>query len=329
MRGWHQKMTGWSESQKSLLSSSWRESTLKTYRPAWNRWVSWSERENVDPFHPDGSSVAKFLADLHQKENLSLSTILVHKSVIATFAEPNNKKKLSSDILVKQILKSIALAKPKLAKPPIWDTDILVEFLLAKKPNTTSLFEVSKHTAVLLLLCSGRRTHDLTLLRVSVDYCKIEDQHIVLRPIFGSKTDSAQHQQSGWKLLCNPDNTLLCPVYWVKLLINLSESRRDLAKADNLFVTVTGRARPATRTIISGWVKKVLIEAGIKATPGSFRSAVASKRWVENCQLDDILAKANWKSANTFTKFYRREIIPVSISSPSVRIASNFVPVDV
>ena len=84
MRGRHQKITGWSESQKSL--SSWRESTLKIYRPEWNRWVSWSERENVDPFHPDGSYVAIFLPDLHQKENLSLSTILVYKSVIATFA---------------------------------------------------------------------------------------------------------------------------------------------------------------------------------------------------------------------------------------------------
>ncbi|XP_022836527.1 uncharacterized protein LOC111363890 [Spodoptera litura] len=59
----------------------------------------------------------------------------------------------------------------------------------------------------------------------------------------------------------------------------------------------------------SGWVKTLFKEAGIIATPGSTRSAVASKSWLENHPLDEILSRGNWQSANTFQNFYRREVI--------------------
>lgn len=322
MWGWNRHLGDWTEEQKTLLSSGWRKSTLNTYRPAWNRWKAWADNNNVDTYSPNGSQLARFLADIHQKDGLSLSTILVHKSVISTFCDPNENQKLSSHTLVRQVLKSIALAKPKSkTKLPVWDIDTLSEHLSKKDPNTSSFYEASRHTAALLLLCSGRRVHDLTLLKASTEHCTIASDNIVLWPAFGSKTDSATHRQSGWKLLVN-NNKALDPVHWINRLIELSQPRRLLAKSDNLFLTTIGKPRPASRTVIGGWVKKLLQEAGIEATPGSFRSAVASKNWIENFPLDDILAKGNWKSAKTFQKYYRREIISESRSN----LSSHFVP---
>lgn len=325
MLWWDPFLAGWSDEQRSLLKASWRESTLKTYKPAWQRWISWSTEKGIDIYNPSGANLAQFLADLHQKVKLSLSTILVHKSVVSTFCNPNCENRLSSHTLVKQVLKSIALARPKSQKPPIWDVDDLVNYLSKKNPEPNSLYETSKCTAAILLLLSGRRVHDLTLLRISSEHYVTSEDSITLWPAFGSKTDNAQHQQSGWKLISNRDNKSLDPVHWICHLIRLSQDRRILAGSDHLFISTSGDPKPATRTIIGGWIKKLLQEAGIEATPGSFRSAVASKAWIENYPLEEILNRGNWKCANTLKKYYCREIAKSTRNSSS--ISSRFVPV--
>lgn len=326
MWGWDPYLSDWSDEQKALLSSSWRKSTLNTYRPAWRRWLDWATHNKINAISPNGSQLARYLADLHQKEGLSLKTIMVHKSAISTLCDPNNHSKLSSHTLVKQVLKSISIANPKQPNPPIWDIDVLVSYLNQRDADISNFYEASRHTAAVLLLCSGRRVHDLTLLKVSSEHFSQSDGTISLWPAYGSKTDTANRRQSGWKLMHNKDNKNLDPVYWVNHLIQLSQSRRSETTADHLFLSTFGKPKPATRTIISGWIKKLLREAGIEDTPGSIRSAVASKNWTENFQLDDILARGNWQSANTFRKFYCREIIP-TVQNPSL-ITSCFEPVN-
>ncbi|XP_045504508.1 uncharacterized protein LOC123701156 [Colias croceus] len=97
-----------------------------------------------------------------------------------------------------------------------------------------------------------------------------------------------------------------------KKLLDLGMDRRNLASVDNLFVTVCGKAKAASRTVIAGWVKSALREAGVEAAPGSVRSAVASRSWLDNESIDKILARGNWRSQNTFKKYYRKEITPLS-----------------
>lgn len=326
MWGWNKHLTNWTPEQKTLLSASWRESTLKTYKSAWKKWVSWTSENHVNAEEPTGSDLARYLTDLFQKDNLALSTIMVHKSAVATFCNPSDRDKLSSHLLVKQILKAISLAKSKPLKPPIWDVEVLIQHMTKSAIDSSKLFEVARHTAAILLLCSSRRVHDLTLLKINSKHCIISDDHIILWPAFGSKTDTSDYRQSGWRLLHNKNNKQLCPVHWIKHLIQVSQPRRELAKSDNLFITTVGVPKPASRTIIGGWLKKLLEEANIDATPGSFRSAVASKNWIENYQMDDILARGNWKSAKTFQKFYRREISAPSNNTSS--ISSLFTPIN-
>lgn len=141
---------------------------------------------------------------------------------------------------------------------------------------------------------------------------------------FGSKTDSANYRQSGWCLINNSENDALNPVFWVESLLKLSKLRRDQCRINNLFITVRGVPKAATRTVIANWVKTLLQEAGIQATAGSVRSAVASKHWVLNFALDDILARGNWRSCNTFSQFYRRAI---QEPSRTAVVSSFFQPV--
>lgn len=327
MWGWTKSLAGWSQEHKQFLQKGWRESSLKTYRIAWQRWCVWADENAVSISKPEGSDLGRFLLDLHLKHGLAYNTILVYKSAISTLCDPNISNRLSSHLLVKQALKSISIQNVKTIKAPIWDTDLLTNWLKDSAVDLDSLCECSACTAILLLLCSGRRVHDLTLLAVNKENCTVTDNSITLWPIFGSKTDSVTNRQSGWRLFRNKDYQTLDPIFWLNKVIVLSQSRRSLCKQNHLFLTVSGPPKAASRTVIGGWVKKILCQAGIRASPGSIRPAVASKNWVQNCSIDDILAQGNWLSENTFAKYYRREICPAGKDLPNQSISSLFAPV--
>lgn len=325
MWGWSEAIESWNSEQQSLLKNSWRPSTLKTYEIAWKRWVSWSNDQNVNHNNPTGAQLAQFLSELCLKNKMSYNTILLHKSVVATLCNPERSGNLSSHVLVKHILKSIALKTPKVPKAPVWDTNNLITYMTRYNIDINNIYQTSRHTAALLLLCSGRRVHDLTLLRTDPDHyisCD-SDNYIIFWPEFGSKTDNSNYSQSGWKIKSNETIRNLNPLFWVERTITLLSERRSASKSSNLFITVRRNAKPASRTVIAGWIKTLLKEAGIDATPGSTRSAVASKSWLNNDSIDDILARGNWRSANTFHQFYKRDII----QSNDQNLSSLFAPV--
>lgn len=323
MWGWDQALTSWSSDQVNLLQNSWRVSTKKSYQSAWRRWCFWATKHSINSSFPSGSDLARFLSDLHQINSFAYNTILFHRSVVSTLCHPNNQN-LSSHPLVTRILKAISVQKPKASRPPIWDVDDMSSWLSNSFCRNLNLYECSRRTACILLLCSGRRVHDLSLLSIHPDNFSMSDDQIVFWPLYGSKTDSYDYRQSGWKLLPNPDNDALNPIFWIKSLLDLSRQRRSECAINNLFLTVRGTPKAASKTVIANWVKGLLQEAGIKASPGSFRPAVASKNWLLNFPLDDILSRGNWRSQNTFSKFYRREIRP---SNQASTVAQFFLPV--
>lgn len=304
--GWAPMLNAWDEKQKSLLASGWRKSSLATYKPAWLRWCRWCIANNVARNNPAPQDLARFLTDLFLVDNLSHSTVCLHKSVVSTFCPVQSGPPLSSHIVVRQALKAIALNKPKVRKCNIWNVKDLCTYLENNEPCVSSLYEVSKRCAVLLLLCSGRRVHDLTLLHINEPNCTIESDYIIFWPEFGSKTDSASRRQSGWKLMKCDSNQNIDPVYWIKMLISVSRNRRG--NMHNLFISTCGIAKPASRTIIGGWIKATLKDANIDGSAGSVRSAVASSSWLDNHNIEDILEKGNWQSANTFHRFYKKAV---------------------
>jgi len=314
----------WSPEERELVTRSWRSSTLETYKTPIQRWISWCRENKVDPGNPQGQDLGRFLANLFITKGLAYSTILVHKSAIATFCSGKSTLSLTSDFLVRQVLKAISLARPKEIRSEIWDAQLLLNWLNTRTQNL-SFFEVSRRTAALLLLASGRRIHDLTLLRISRNFLTNLGDEIILWPAFGSKTDRAHFRQSGWKLSRHP-NIWLCPVTWIRVLLKRSEERRAERNLDDLFITVTGPIKAASRTTIAGWVRSVLKEAGIHSSPGSVRAAVASRGWLDDLPVQDILDRGNWKCVETFRRHYCRQISSASQSTTNF-LVSNFKPI--
>ncbi|KAJ2951282.1 hypothetical protein O0L34_g5683 [Tuta absoluta] len=323
--GWDDLLRNWSPQQRELIESSWRPSTLKTYKSAWEKWSSWCASNNINTKNPGGDGLAKYLIFLHQTSGLSYKTILVHKTVVSNFCQPDAESKIGNHVLVRQALRGIANKSCKnnrLPRVPVWNPQVVVDWLLENDPDQTSLFDVSQRCAILLLLASGRRIHDLTLLSTAPENFLIRDDQIILWPLFGSKTDSLSHKQSGWQLTSGLQ-TNIDPVFWIKKLIEVSTSRRG--NLDSLFITTIGESKPASRTVIGGWIRTILKSAGIQASPGSIRSAVASLSWLDQTPVQDILERGNWLSSNTLLRHYARPIAQSNLDVPSV--ATSFCPI--
>ncbi|VVC95298.1 unnamed protein product [Leptidea sinapis] len=195
--------------------------------------------------------------------------------------------------LKEHIFKTNSLQKPRAEKPPIWDPSDLVAWLQSNSPaNDTPaicIFEASRRLACFLLLASGRRVHDLTLLKISPSHFTDAGDHVILLPAFGSKTDTASYRQSGWKLM-EHSNHNIDPVFWLKKVVELRAQTRTTECNSALFVNIRGPRQAASRTVLGNWVRTVLRDAGITATPGSLRSAVTSLNWYNNYPIEDILS---------------------------------------
>ncbi|CAH0729765.1 unnamed protein product, partial [Brenthis ino] len=209
---------------------------------------------------------------------------------LTVLCNPNTESRLSSHVLVKQALKAICNSQSvnnNKTKAPIWDTDVLTDWLQNNLPNTNNLFECSARAAVLLLLYSGHRVHALTLLDIEDNNCLLKDESIIFWPKFGSKTDTVCNRQSGWRIYRNKDNQSLDPYFWIQKVIELSQSRRAICKKK--------KPKEASSTNIGNCVKKILCQAGIKASPESL------EKW-ERLTVADALEPVSFNDGETIVR---------------------------
>lgn len=326
--GWGQQVADWSENDRQLLTAAWRPSTRRSYRRPWARWISWASLSGTDPYNPLPKDLARFLAHLHQSEGLALRSILVHKSVVATLSNPDQSSHISSHPVVTKMIKGIAASCPGQPSRMIWNPSDLLEWIRSHPPSCESFFEISRHLAILLLLASGRRVHDLTLLRVDPLHLQQTTDFIVFWPSFGSKTDSASFQQSGWRFSSSSlEGNLWSVPHWLAIFLDLRARRCGSQRFDSLFISTMGTVRPASRAVIGGWVSTLLSAAGLPFSAGSIRSAVNSSLARADLPIDTILRRGNWRSADTFLRHYYRPLACNSSRTQTVNpVSTGFTP---
>nr|CAI5822433.1 unnamed protein product [Callosobruchus analis] len=177
--GWIGQVSNWTDDDVRLLQSAWRPSSLKTYNAPWKNWRKWAKANNISVRDPSPQELASYLGYLHRIRKLSYSSILVNKS-------PDRGSMLRSHPIVHQTLKAIALTSPvKDREKLIWDIDVSIKWLKDNLPRQDSLFQISRFVAVLLLLVSGRRIHDLSLLSIDSDHYSSCSEYIIFWPLFG------------------------------------------------------------------------------------------------------------------------------------------------
>lgn len=154
-----------------------------------------------------------------------------------------------------------------------------------------------------MALCSAQRTH--ALVNLSIDNMSFDTDSVSL--LITSLMKTAKPGQVAQTIIFKKyDKQELCPVFTLKRYLKVTENHR---KAKNLLISFKTFKKVSTSTL-AHWLKNILQLSGIDSDQikaHSFRGASTSAAFMSGVTLNDIMQTANWKSANTFQKYYLRE----------------------
>ncbi len=210
--------------------------------------------------------------------------------------------------LIKNLLKGIYNRNPPRPRySHTWDVRIVLDYLkLLGQPKELDLMPLSCKTVMLVALATFFRVSDLrNIARSSIRFSE---------SVSFSLMEPRKSQHSGalqsFELHRHPDSRQ-CPVLALKAYCHVTDRLRKSSGRDGLFLSCIRPHDPVSKTTIAGWLKKVLLEAGIDEgfSAHSTRAAASSKAVIEGVPVDTILRQASWANESTFSRFYRRDIV--------------------
>ena len=267
------KEQGFSEAVAARIEAPQRRSTRSVYEAKWTIFTKWCNTNQVDFRSPPVKSIADFLLYLFEDRKLQPSTIDGYRSAIADKLG-NAVVNVSKEDNLTRLLESFHRDRPKGRRGiPSWNLSLVLH-QLTKAPfeplKEATLKHLTFKTVFILALGSGKRRSEIHAW-----------QHKNIR------------HQSDWS-----------KVRQHKELVFVSFKKgfdRDIS--------------PAT---ISSWVKQTVILCYELSDQQSHtlhqvkahdvRAFAASKAFQSGVSLEQILSACHWKSHNTFTQFYLKDV---------------------
>ena len=329
----HEYSERFSEEVAKRIKEPQRHSSRRIYESRWSIFGKWCEESQVDVSNPTIPEVADFLNCLFKERNLKPSTIAGYRTAIADGLGVKGEQ-ISKSLELNRLLASFYRDKPVANRSiPSWDL-ALVLHALTKQPfeplGKASLKLLTFKTVFLLTLASGKRRSEVHAWTHSSLSYKENWSQVTLAPstAFLAKNQLASDGPAAIKPVVIPalkpqlDKSLtqdrsLCPVRALKFYLDRT---KDLRKNKNLlFVAIKeGFARDISRATISSWLKQTILLAYENSDPESqqlyqvkahdVRSMAASLAFKGGISLNEILQACFWKSHNTFTNFYLKDL---------------------
>ena len=196
--------------------------------------------------------------------------------------------------------------KPKYDK--IWDVSVVLKHLSSLYPNETlSLKDLTYKVLMLILLVSSQRGQSIHYL--DLQYLTMEDAYSFdIAEHIKASTPSSPHTRIDIAAY-EPDSTI-CPLTCLNAYINKTKALRN--NETKLFISYVRPHKAVSRDTVSRWTKDTLRLCGIDTkvfTAHSTRSASVSKANEKDVPVHEIMAKAGWKSPETFRKYYNKPVI--------------------
>ena len=295
--------------------------------------LKWCLSNQVDFRAPPLKAIADFLLHLFQDKKLQPGTIDGYRSAIADKLG-NSTINVSKDENLTRLLDSFHRDRPKGRRGiPSWNLSLVLH-QLTKTPfeplKEASLKHITFKTVFLLALGSDKRRSEIHAwlhknIRHQSDWSKVS---LYPSPSFLSKNQLAKEGPDSVAPVVIPalapslDRSLkgdrsLCPV---RALCYYLDRTADLRQNKELvFVSFKkGFDKDISPATISSWIKQTVIlcyelsdqEAltlhQVKAH--DVRAFAASKTFQSGISLDQILSACHWKSHNTFTQFYLKNV---------------------
>ena len=327
------KEQGFSEAVAARIEAPQRRSTRSVYEAKWTIFTKWCVTNQVDFRSPPVKSVADFLMYLFEDKKLQPSTIDGYRSAIADKLGSATVN-ISKDDNLTRLLESFHRDRPKGRRGiPSWNLSLVLH-QLTKAPfeplGETSLKHLTFKTVFLLALGSGKRRSEIHAwqhknIRHQSDWSKVS---LFPSPSFLSKNQLAKEGPESVAPVVIPalaptlDKSLksdrsLCPVRALRYYLDRTSDLRQ--HKELVFVSFKkGFDKDISPATISSWIKQTVILCyelsdqqahtlhQVKAH--DVRAFAASKAFQSGVSLEQILAACHWKSHNTFTQFYLKDV---------------------
>ena len=327
------KEQGFSSPVASRIEAPQRRSTRTVYEAKWAVFVRWCETSQVDFRNPSIKQIADFLLHLFQEKNLQPSTIDGYRSAIADKLG-NTLINVGKDDNLTRLLDSFHRDRPKGRRGvPAWNLSLVLH-QLTKAPfeplRKASLKHLTFKTVFLLALASGKRRSEIHAwlnknIRHQADWSKVS---LYPSPSFLAKNHLAKEGPECVAPVVIPalaptlDKSLkedrsLCPVRALRYYLDKTQDLRT--GKELVFVSFKrGFDRDISPATISSWIKQTVVLCYDLSDQESLtlhqvkahdvRAFAASKAFQGGISLDQILAACHWKSHNTFTQFYLKDV---------------------
>ena len=327
------KEQGFSEAVAARIEAPQRGSTRSVYEAKWTIFTKWCLSNQVDFRAPPLKAIADFLLYLFQVRKLQPGTIEGYRSAIADKLG-NVPLNVSRDENLTCLLDSFHGDRPKDRRGiPSWNLSLVLH-QLTKAPfeplKEASLKHLTFKTVFLLALGSGKRRSEIHAwlhknIRHQADWSKMS---LYPSPSFLSKNQLAKEGPDTVAPVVIPalaptlDKSLkgdrsLCPVRALRYYLDRTSDLRQ--NKDLVFVSFKkGFDKDISPATVSSWIKQTVILCyelsdqqalslhQVKAH--DVRAFAASKAFQSGTSLDQILSACHWKSHNTFTQFYLKDV---------------------
>ena len=295
---------GFSPETATVIISSWRKGTRKQYDLCFRKWVLWCGARNANPLSPSEKLVLDYLVHL-VKLKLSYSLVNTHNSMLTQTLPFFGISWCDNNKLISRFMKGFFNIKPIVYKPKVtWDVSKVVKYISSLFPlRSLSLKMLTLKLITLVALTTASRAQTLAALDTS--YMTVFHDRFVFDICYLLKTTRPERQNPN-VVLAKFHDPCLC-VY-----LTLEEYLRrtaDLRKSSLLFISYVTYKAVCTSTL-ARWLKFVLMLSGIDLCykAHSFRSASTSCVFQKGVSIKDIMNTANWSSAQTFYKYYYKEV---------------------
>ena len=327
------KEQGFSEAVAAQIEAPQRGSTRSVYEAKGTIFTKWCLSNQVDFRAPPLKAIADFLLHLFQDKKLQPGTIDGYRSAIADKLG-NSTINVSKDENLTRLLDSFHRDRPKGRRGiPSWNLSLVLH-QLTNAPfeplKEASLKHLTFKTVFLLALGSGKRRSEIHAclhknIRHQSDWSKVS---LYPSPSFLSKNQLAKEGPDSVAPVVIPalapslDKSLkgdrsLCPVRALRCYLDRTSDLRQ--NKELVFVSFKkGFDKDISPATISSWIKQTVIlcyelsdqEAlslhQVKAH--DVRAFAASKAFQSGISLEQILSICHWKSHNTFTQFYLKDV---------------------
>ena len=317
------KEQGFSEAVAARIEVPQRGSTRFVYEAKWTIFTKWYLSNQVDFRKPPLKAIADFLLYLFQDRRLQPGTI--DGDTLIADKLGNSPINVSKDENLTHLLDSVHRDRPKGRRGiPSWNLSLVLH-QLTKAPfeplKEASLKHLSFKTVFLLALGSGKRRSEIHAwlhknIRLQSDWSKVS---LYPSPSFLSKNQLAKEGSDSF--------TSPGPPLWIshsrvtgpsvqsepfaitstgpQILgrtrsYSLSPSRKGLIRTSHLPPSPHGSSR------LRSYDQEVLTLHQVKAH--DVRAFAASKAFQSEVSLEQILSACHWKSHNTFTQLYLKDV---------------------